>query len=168
MKKIKIKVIDQRCSLQKAHPSDACYDLVARLDSPILLRSEDVVLIPTGIIALLPPGWEARVYSRSGLSTKNSVSLVNGVGIIDAAYRGEIIVPMIYHDKRRIVNHESGSVRSIGGRTVEIKPGDRIAQIAFRRIPDFELEFIEGDVDVNSTDRGTSGFGSSGVSGGLK
>lgn len=101
-------------------------------------------MIPTGISVSIPEGHEAQVRARSGLAAKHGIGLVNSPGTIDADYRGEIAVIVINH----------------GVEPFEIRRGDRIAQLVFAAVVVPELE--ERD-DLDSTERGAGGFGSSGV-----
>jgi dUTP pyrophosphatase len=100
-------------------------------------------LVPTGIAIALPKGFEAQIRPRSGLAIKNGVTLVNSPGTIDADYRGEISVIVINH----------------GEEAFTIEPGMRIAQMviaAYQRINWNEVNSLD------STTRGTGGFGSTG------
>lgn len=145
--KIQVKLIDNKCKPLKNNITDSCYDLVARIDKPVSISFGEIVKVPTGIITVLPPGWEALVYARSGISSKHGIAPVNCVGVIDQQYRGEIIVPL---------------TKSSIGEDYIITPYERIAQIAFRKIPEHDLEFLPFDAVINPTERGDNGFGSSG------
>jgi dUTP pyrophosphatase len=125
----------------QAHAGDAAFDLAA---------SESVILVPgawaavgTGLAMAIPPGWAGLVLPRSGHALRHGVGVVNGPGLIDAGYRGEIRVLLINH----------------GNETVTFEPGDRIAQLMVLPVPD--LEFIEVD-ELPPTSRGAGGFGSTG------
>ena len=114
--------------------------------------SENVVIAPgeralvsTGISIALPEGFAAFVHPRSGLAIKHGVGIVNAPGTIDAGYRGEIKVIVINHD---LTSH------------YEIKRGDRIAQLVVQRVE--QAEFCEVDA-LPESDRGSGGFGSTGV-----
>ncbi|CAN5480356.1 hypothetical protein BH20ACT10_BH20ACT10_10650 [soil metagenome] len=103
-------------------------------------------MVKTGISIAIPDGWAGFVLPRSGLSMKHGVSLVNTPGLIDSGYRGEIMVPLINHDRDEAF-------------IVEV--GMRIAQIVFVRVGD--AVFIESEsLDESSDGRGEGGFGSSG------
>lgn len=97
----------------------------------------------TGVSAAIPPGFVGKVYSRSGHGFNHGVSLVNGTGIIDSDYRGEIKVSLINR----------------GHDFFEVKRGDRIAQIIFEKVEDVELEKV---TVLDVTERGENGFGSTG------
>ena len=102
------------------------------------------VLIPTGLMIQLPPGWRAQIYPRSGLALKKGITVLNTPGKIDSGYRGEIGVIIINHGfSNFIINH-----------------GDKIAQISFERS---EQVLLEPTSDLESSERGEGGFGHSGV-----
>ena len=101
------------------------------------------VLIPSGIGLEIPEGYEIQVRARSGLAYKKGLSLVNGLGTIDADYRGEISVIVI----------------NLGDETITIEPDERIAQIICIKTEQFEFEET---TDLSASDRGDKGFGSTG------
>jgi len=119
-------------------------DLRAYLDEPVTLQPGERRLVPTGLFVELPPGVEAQIRARSGLAIKHGIGLVNGVGTVDSDYRGEWNVPMI----------------NWGQEPFTINNGDRIAQVVFTTYIQAEFEAAE---EVNETDRGAGGFGSTGV-----
>ena len=126
-----------------ARPGDAGLDIYSRID--IIVAPGERALVPTGISIALPSGYAAFVHPRSGLAIKSGISLVNAPGTIDAAYRGEIAVIIINHDLAE---------------EFKIKRADRIAQLVIQKIENptlVEVEFLPG------TERGSGGFGSSGV-----
>lgn len=125
-----------------AHPSDAGMDIrsVEALTIPVGKRA----LVHTGLIVNLPLGYEAQVRPRSGLALKAGVTVLNTPGTIDAGYRGEIGVILI----------------NFGESDFEVKVGDRIAQIVIA--PVTQPEIVEA-TEVDETDRGVGGFGSTGV-----
>ncbi len=118
-------------------------DLRAHMDSPVLLAPLERALIPTGISMSLPQGCEGEVRPRSGLAIEFGVTVLNAPGTIDADYRGEIKVILI----------------NLGNRPFEIAPGDRIAQIVFKRTVRARLLPAE---QLSETERGAGGFGSTG------
>lgn len=98
--------------------------------------------IPVGVKMEIPEGYYGQVQVRSGMAFNHGIGMVNGVGIIDSDYRGEIKVPLInFSDKEYVVN-----------------PGDRIAQIIILPYPKIELQLGT----LSETDRGEGGFGSTG------
>lgn len=126
----------------KAHPSDAAVDLQTRID--FVLEPSARASIPTGLAVALPPGFAGLVLPRSGHARRHGLGVVNGPGLIDSGYRGEIEVLLINH----------------GSAPVEFHAGDRIAQLAVVAVPDLVWEEAE---DLEDSDRGTGGFGSTGV-----
>lgn len=120
-------------------------DLYAALDAPLTLAPMDRVLVPTGIAA--QPDRDDCVLviaARSGLAVKKGVTLSNGIGVVDADYRGEICVGLV----------------NLGRDTVTIEPGDRIAQLLV--MPVLRAVFTEAD-SLDDTGRGTGGFGHTGT-----
>lgn len=124
-------------------PSSAGYDLVAHKDWYIKGGSTGI-LIPTNLYIALPTWIEAQVRPRSGLSLKTTLRLSNSPGTIDADYRGEIGV----------------IVDNIGTDPIRINKGDRIAQLVF--VPVIHPNFVVVD-ELPETERGSGGFGSTGV-----
>ena len=120
-------------------------DLLAALDvsEPISLSPGKRAIVPCGFAIALPEGYEAQVRPRSGLASKYGVSVLNSPGTIDADYRGEVKVILI----------------NLGEETFEIRRGDRIAQMVVS--PVSAVGFSEKDT-LNETERGSSGFGSTG------
>jgi dUTP pyrophosphatase len=80
-------------------------DLRANLDEPVLLKSLERALVPTGLFIELPEGYEAQIRPRSGLAIKKGISLVNSPGTIDADYRGEIKIIMINLSNDEFIVH---------------------------------------------------------------
>lgn len=125
-----------------AHPGDAGIDLVAREDA-VVGANGGRVLVPTGIALALPPGHAGFVLPRSGLALKHGVTVANGPGLIDCAYRGEIKVVLLNTDPTD---------------DYRVQRGDRIAQLVVQRVNEVvwkEVDSLDGD------DRG-GGFGHSG------
>lgn len=130
---------------QYATAGSAGMDLSACIESDIVVRPGERVMVKTGIAIQIPhSGIGGFVFPRSGLSSKHGISLANCVGVIDSDYTGEITCPVINHSSSDYV----------------IKPGDRIAQIVF--MPVFKAKLQEVD-ELEATDRGTGGFGSTGI-----
>lgn len=119
-------------------------DLRANIEAPIHLAPGERILVPTGIFMALPEGYEAQIRPRSGLAAKYGISLLNSPGTIDADYRGEI--------KAILVNHST--------EPFTIEDGERIAQMVIARYERIEWEEVE---NLSETDRGTGGFGHTGV-----
>lgn len=125
-----------------AHPTDAGMDLSTVQD--FSLSPGESKLINTGLAMALLEGYEAQVRPRSGLALKHAITVVNSPGTIDSQYRGPVGVILINH----------------GARTVDFKAGDRIAQMVIA--PVVQAEVLEVD-ELDDTDRGAGGFGSTGV-----
>jgi len=111
---------------------------------PLTLKPGERFMIPTGIAIALPPGWEAQMRPRSGLAAKYGIACVNAPGTIDADYRGELKVILINH----------------GTEDFTINRGDRIGQIVIA--PVWQANFVEAE-ELDDTERGAGGFGSTGV-----
>ena len=127
---------------QRAHPGDAGVDLHARVDA--VLAAGKWGMIPTGIAIAIPDGYVGLVAPRSGLAALHGVSVVNGPGVVDAGYRGEINVILINQ----------------GHEPVVFSRGDRIAQLVV--VPVAIPELTEVD-ELPESARGRGGFGSSGL-----
>jgi dUTP pyrophosphatase len=123
-------------------------DLAAAIpaNGPLTLAPGERALVPTGFALALPPGFEGQVRPRSGLAVKHGITVLNSPGTIDADYRGEIRVPII----------------NLGSEAFTITRGMRIAQLVVA--PVVGVTLIEVDA-LDDTGRGSSGFGSTGVSG---
>jgi dUTP pyrophosphatase len=126
-------------------PGSAGMDLVAALgeNEKITLETGKWGLVPTGLELHLPYGYEAQVRPRSGLAYKNGVTVLNAPGTIDADYRGEIGVLLVNHGPDPFV----------------VTRGMRIAQLVVAPVTQVELEERE---QLEATDRGAGGFGSTG------
>ena len=133
--------------LPKYETADAAgCDLLAALpaDAPVSLAPGERALIPCGIAIALPPGYEAQVRPRSGLALRHGISLVNAPGTIDADYRGEIGCILI----------------NLGAAAFTVERGLRIAQMVIA--PVTRAVWQEAD-DLDETERGAGGFGSTGI-----
>lgn len=146
MKELKIKKVRENAKIPtRATVGSAGMDLYACIDEPITLNGGDKAVIPTGIaIGLSSPEYAAFVYARSGLAIKHGIGLLNSVGVIDSDYRGEICVGVINQLKEPYT----------------IEPFERIAQMVIQPVALPEL--VEVD-DLDKTDRGAGGFGSTGT-----
>ena len=121
----------------------AGFDLTAAVPQAVTIPPGDICLVPCGFAMALPPGYEAQVRPRSGLSSRHGVTLVNSPGTIDADYRGEVRVPLI----------------NLGKAPFVVERGMRVAQMLVLPVPDVRLE--EAD-DLDATARGEGGFGHTG------
>ena len=120
-------------------------DLYANIDEPITLKPLERTLVKTGLFISLPKGYEAQVRPRSGLAFKNGITVLNTPGTIDADYRGEIGVILV----------------NLSSQDFTINDGDRIAQMVIAKHDTAIWEEVE---NLDETNRGEGGFGSSGVS----
>ncbi|MBQ6543051.1 MAG: dUTP diphosphatase [Clostridia bacterium] len=147
MEPLKIKKLRENAKIPvRATPGSAGMDLCACIDSPLTLGGGEKALIPTGIAIALPsPELGAFVFARSGLAIKHGIGLLNGVGVIDSDYRGEICVG--------VINQLS--------EPYTIEPGERIAQLVI--MPVSLIPPVEA-VELDETERGAGGFGSTGKS----
>ena len=142
--KIDVKKVTEEAILPRdATPESAGADLYALPGTDVTLQSGQTALIRTGIAMAIPAGYAGFVYARSGLATRQGLAPANKVGVIDADYRGEILVSLF---------NQSGEDRTVQG-------GDRIAQLVIAPV-------LQGDFfpvqTLKETERGTGGFGSTG------
>ena len=128
---------------EAANPGDAGLDL--RAAEPASVQPGERVMIPTGLAVAIPDGHAGLVLPRSGLASKQGLTLANAPGLIDAGYRGEVIVAVVNLDRDQ---------------PVEVAAGDRIAQLVVVALPDVAPSFVE---DLPDSHRGEGGFGSSGT-----
>lgn len=119
-------------------------DLCAANEAPLLLAPGDYRLVPTGLFLQLPQGYEAQIRPRSGLALKHGITVLNAPGTIDADYRGEVGVLLINHGKE----------------VFEVKKGERIAQMVIAPHATVAWKATEA---LAETERGTGGFGHTGV-----
>ena len=119
-------------------------DIRAYLKEDMILQPGERSLVPTGLYIEVPSGYEAQIRARSGLAVKKGIGLVNGIGTIDADYRGEIKVALINWGQEPFVVHD----------------GDRIAQMVIAAYTKAELVEVE---ELSETERGAGGFGHTGV-----
>ena len=141
---VSIKRLDPSVELPRyAHPSDAGLDL--RSNETFDLEPFERRLVSTGLAIALPDGYAGFVQPRSGLAIKRGLSVVNTPGLIDAHYRGELKIILINLD-----SHTS----------IHIERGERIAQLVIQEVPTVDLIEVE---ELDKTDRGCGGFGSSGT-----
>jgi len=142
---MKVKIINKSKHPLPAYATHlaAGMDLRANLDFPMVLKSLERTLVPTGLFIELPAGTEAQIRSRSGLAFKNGLTVLNSPGTIDADYRGEIKVILVNLSKEDFT----------------INDGERIAQMIIAKHE--QAEWIEV-TELLETDRGAGGFGSTG------
>ena len=140
---VKFRKIDPAAILPSyAHPGDAGMDV--RSVEDLVVESGGRKLVRTGLVMMLPPGYEAQVRPRSGLALKNGVTVLNTPGTIDEGYRGEVGVILA----------------NLGAEPFRVEKGAKIAQIVIA--PCTRAEIVE-TTEIDETARGTGGFGSTGV-----
>lgn len=141
---IRVKKLHKNAKLPQYQTAHAAgMDLAACIDEPVVLEPHGRAVIPTGIAIALPPGYEAQIRGRSGMAAKHGVMPANGVGTIDADYRGEVGVILLNTSNEPFV----------------VEPGMRVAQMVIARYETVELVEVGG---LDETDRGGGGFGSTG------
>lgn len=119
-------------------------DVAACLDAPVTIAPHERAIIPTGFAIALPPCYEAQIRARSGLSAKSGVMPANGVGTIDADYRGEVGVILL----------------NTSNQPFTVEPGMRIAQMVIARYQTAQWQQVD---DLDKTARGSGGYGSTGA-----
>jgi dUTP pyrophosphatase len=132
---------------EKAHPTDAGFDLFARLDEPLKIWPARTAIIPVGFVLGLPPWFEAQIRSKSGLAL-NGIVVANSPGTVDSGYRDEVKVTL--HNQQN-VEYDVPFI---------IEPGMKIAQMVIQEV--LPVTLINTSVD-KETDRGLGGFGSTGA-----
>lgn len=141
---IHIKLLDPELPAPAyAKPGDAGADLRSRIDFE--LEPGERALVPTGVAIALPEGYVGLVHPRSGLATKNGITIVNAPGTVDSGYRGELMVTLLNTDKTK---------------SFHVQRGDRIAQLVIQKYEHATFTVVE---ELEQTERGSSGFGSSGI-----
>ncbi len=118
-------------------------DLYAAIDEPVVLEPMERSIISTGLAMSIPEGYEVQIRARSSLSTKFGITMINGIGTIDADYRGEVGVPLV----------------NLGQENFTVEPGMRIAQMVLARYAVADWNQVEV---LDETVRGTGGYGSTG------
>lgn len=146
MNKIDIKCIAQKGAVIPQYKTSgaAGADLCALLENPLTIASGKTAIVPTGLFFEIPEGYEIQIRPRSGLAAKNGVTVLNTPGTIDSDYRGEIKIILI----------------NLGDEDFVINSGDRIAQMIVAPVTQADFSIVE---NLSETERGTGGFGSTGV-----
>jgi dUTP pyrophosphatase len=126
-----------------AQAGDAGYDLTSRID--ITLAPGERALIPTGIAIAIPEGYAGFIQPRSGLASRHGISIVNTPGLIDSHYRGEVKVILVNLDREA---------------AFQVRRGDKICQLVFQKV---EQVIFREVAELDSTERGGGGFGSTGT-----
>ena len=145
MSQVNIKKLDERAILPTyGSEFSAGADLYACLDNPVTVNPGEAYLFHTGLAMEIPVGYAGLIFARSGLATKKGLAPSNKVGVVDADYRGEVMVSLFNHSKEpRTIEH-----------------GERIAQLVIS--PFITAQWNEVD-ELNETVRGEGGFGSTGT-----
>jgi len=125
------------------HPGDAGLDLRSAVD--VVVGPGQRVMIPTGVAVAIPEGHAGLVLPRSGLAAKQGLTMANAPGLIDAGYRGEVICATVNLDRET---------------SVEVRVGDRIAQLVIVALPAVAPSWAD---ELPDTARGDGGFGSTGT-----
>jgi dUTP pyrophosphatase len=141
---IAIKKLDERALLPEYQTEQAAgMDVVACIDETISLEPHQRIIVPTGIAIALPVGYEAQIRGRSGMAAKFGVMPANGIGTIDADYRGEIGVILLNTSDEAFM----------------IEPGMRVAQMVIAKYEKIAWEVVD---KLEVTERGAGGIGSTG------
>ena len=142
---VKVKKLNPKATLPSYQTEHAAaMDVHACIDEPMILQPLERAMVPTGLAFEIPEGYEMQVRARSGLSIKHGITMVNGVGTIDADYRGELNILVI----------------NLGQDAFEIEPNMRIAQLLVTKYDKVSWQLTES---LSETDRGSGGFGSTGI-----
>ena len=145
MPKVAVKKLDEKAVLPTyGSPYAAGADLYALVDGETVIMPHETKLIRTGLAMEIPEGYAGLIYARSGLASKRGLAPANKVGVVDADYRGEIMVALHNHTDR----------------TQTVEGGERVAQLAI--VPFLKAEFELTD-ELSDTVRGAGGFGSTGT-----
>ena len=144
MFKVLVKKLNPKAELPKYKTEGSSgMDLMALIENPITIKSQNSALIPTGLSIAIPKDIEIQIRPRSGLAAKSNISVLNTPGTIDSDYRGEIKIILFNHGKEEFT----------------INNKDRIAQIILMPVLKAEFEEVE---ELPKTIRGSGGFGSTG------
>lgn len=145
MVSVKFKVIEGAILPEYKTSGAAGADVCAFLpEGPVTIKKGSYAMIPTGLFCEIPDGYEIQVRPRSGLAFKNGITVLNTPGTIDSDYRGELRILLV----------------NLGNQDFVINDKERIAQIIVSPVLQAKFEAVK---DLSSTERGTSGFGSTGL-----
>ena len=144
MIKVLVKKLNPKVELPKYKTEGSSgMDLMAFIENPITIKSQNSALIPTGLSIAIPENTEVQIRPRSGLAAKSNISVLNTPGTIDSDYRGEIKIILFNHGKEEFT----------------VNNNDRIAQMILMPVLKAEFEEVE---NLPKTVRGSGGFGSTG------
>lgn len=143
---MRIKFLNDRAKMPTSGSQYAAgYDLYAAIKEPVTIYPGTCEKIGTGLAMEIPTGYFGAIFARSGLATKQGLRPANCVGVVDSDYRGEVIVAL---------HNDSNEAR-------QVQPDERIAQLVL--MPYGVVEKFEVVDDLEDTDRGAGGFGSTGI-----
>ena len=141
---VSVQLLDPRAKLPAYGSADAAgADLYVLTNGPVTIAPGETVLLHTGLAVAIPQGYVGLVYARSGLATKRGLAPANKVGVIDADYRGEVMIFLHNHSPEPQV----------------VEDGDRVAQLMI--VPYLTAQFAPAE-ELEGTERGAGGFGSTG------
>lgn len=145
MEKIQVKVVREEGVVLPKYETEgsAGLDVRANIKEPIVLKSLERVLIPTGLKVAIPEGYEIQVRPRSGLAIKHGITMLNSPGTVDSDYRGELKVIAV----------------NLSNESYTIEPNERIAQLVLNKVE--QIDFVEV-AELDETERGEGGFGHTG------
>ena len=143
---MKIKIINKSSHPLPSYETEysAGMDLRANLGKPITLKSLERAVIPTGLFVEVPEGFEAQIRPRSGLAAKKGITVLNSPGTIDADYRGEVKIILV----------------NLSSEDFVVENGERVAQMIISKHEHIQWELT---AELAESDRGISGFGSTGT-----
>lgn len=146
MSQITVRIINTSANEHPAYATSGAsgMDIRAAIHQSVTINPLERILVPTGLFVEIPIGYEIQIRPRSGLAIKQGITCLNTPGTIDADYRGEIKVILI----------------NLSADAQIIQPGDRIAQMVLQKVERIEWHVTE---QLGATDRGSGGFGSTGV-----
>jgi len=144
---MKIKIVNKSTNETPAYATAGAAGFDLRSNEEVTLMPGEIKLVPTGLFMEIPLGYEGQVRPRSGLSLKRGVTVLNTPGTVDADYRGEVGVILINHSDK----------------PQRLEKGERVAQMVIAKHETAEIEVVESVEELESTDRGAGGFGSTGT-----
>ena len=144
MVKVLVKRLNSKVKLPEYKTSGSSgMDLMASVDSPIIIKPNTLELIPTGLSIAIPEDLEIQIRPRSGLAAKSSIGILNTPGTIDSDYRGELKIILFNHGNKNFI----------------INNNDRVAQMILTPVLKMEIQEVN---ELPKTIRGSGGFGSTG------
>lgn len=151
MNNIKVKIINKSENPLPEYSKLGDSGMDVRSQFAVAIKGGEITKVKTGLYVEIPNGWEIQVRPRSGLALKHGITVLNTPGTIDSSYRGEVCI--ILYNTRPIGTKAQSN-------TFQINKGDRIAQLVLQKVPKIEWEEV---VELSNTERGTGGFGGTGV-----